>query len=159
MNKPTKPAALIGDREIVATRIFNAPRELVWKMWTDPQHVAKWWGQNGFTNTIHEMNVKPGGVWRFVMRGPDGREYSNRIVYLEVVEPERLVYAHGGDEFGNNAHFQVTVSFVEQGSKTKLTTLMAFPSTAAREHGIRKYGALEGQTQNLDRLQNYLAKM
>ena len=66
------------------------PRELVFKMWTDPKHVAQW-GPKGFTNTIYEMDVKPRGVWRFVMHGPDGVDYKNRIVYIEIVEPERLV--------------------------------------------------------------------
>ena len=80
-------AASTADREIAATRIFDAPRELVWKAWTDPKHVAQWWGPNGFTNTIHEMNVSPGGVWRFMMHGPDGTDYPNRIVFIEVVEP------------------------------------------------------------------------
>lgn len=66
-------------------------------MWTDPKHIA-WWGPNGFTNTIHEMNVKPGGVWRFIMHGPDGTDYPNKILFIEVVKPERLVYTHGSDE-------------------------------------------------------------
>src|SRR3954449_1876611 len=102
-----------ADREIVAVRVFDAPRELVWKLWTDPHHVAQWWGPNGFTNTIHEMDVRPGGVWRFIMHGPDGVDYPNRIVFIEVVEPERLVYSHGGDE-GDPVQFHVTVTFAEQ---------------------------------------------
>lgn len=81
-----------ADREIGTTRIFNAPRELVGKAWADPKHVALWWGPNGFTNTISEMSVKPGGTWRFVMHGPDGTDDPNKIVFLEVVKPERLVY-------------------------------------------------------------------
>ncbi len=82
------------DREIVATRLLDAPRELVWEVWTDPKHLAQWWGSNGFANTIHEIEVKPGGVWRFIMHGPDGTDYKNEIVYVEVVKPERLVYDH-----------------------------------------------------------------
>lgn len=72
--------ASTADREIATTRIFDAPRKLVWKAWTDPNHVAHWWGPNGFTNTIHEMNVAPGGVWRFMMHGPDGTDWPNKIV-------------------------------------------------------------------------------
>ena len=83
-------AAGAAAREIVAARVFDAPRELVFDAWTDPEHVAQWWGPNGFTNTIHEMDVRPGGVWRFVMHGPDGVDYNNKIVYIEVVKPERL---------------------------------------------------------------------
>ncbi len=83
-----------ADREIVATRIFNAPREIVWKMWADPGHVVQWWGPKGFTTTIQEMDVRVGGTWRLIMHGPDGRDYHNHIVYLEIREPERLVYEH-----------------------------------------------------------------
>src|SRR5258706_7128695 len=77
-------------------RVFDAPRELVWKVWTEPEHIGKWWGPNGFTTTTHKMEVKAGGVWRFVMHGPDGRDYQNKITFIEVVKPERLVYKHGG---------------------------------------------------------------
>jgi uncharacterized protein YndB with AHSA1/START domain len=78
------------DREIVTTRVFDAPREMVFDAWTDPKHIGQWWGPIGFTTTTHEMDVRPGGVWRFTMHGPDGRDYKNRIVYTEIVRPERL---------------------------------------------------------------------
>jgi uncharacterized protein YndB with AHSA1/START domain len=81
-----------ADRELVFTRVYDAPRELVFEAWTDPKHLTQWWGPNGFTTTIHEMDVRPGGVWRLVMHGPDGKDYNNRIAFLEVVKPERLVY-------------------------------------------------------------------
>src|SRR5207248_2469506 len=97
MNEANQPATLVGDREIVATRIFDAPRELVFKVWTDPKHIGNWWGPKGFATTTFSMDVRPGGVWRFVMHGPDGRDYENKITYLEVVAPERIVYKHGGD--------------------------------------------------------------
>ena len=89
---------LAGDREIIATRIFNAPRSLVFEMWTDQKHIEQWWGPTGFTTTTYRHEVKPGGVWRFVMHGPDGRDYQNKITFVEVVAPERLVYRHGGDK-------------------------------------------------------------
>src|SRR5579871_1837127 len=94
-----------ADRELVFKRVFHAPRELVFKTWTEPEHLAHWWGPNGFTTTIQEMDVRPGGAWRLVMRGPDGREYKNRIVFVEVVRPERLVYKHvpeAGSEPGSH---------------------------------------------------------
>ena len=81
-------------REITVTRVISASRETVFEMWTNPKHIAQWWGPRGFTNTIEEMDVRPGGVWRFVMHGPDGVDYPNKIVYREVVRPERLVYSH-----------------------------------------------------------------
>jgi uncharacterized protein YndB with AHSA1/START domain len=149
---------LVGDREIAAVRVFDAPRELVWKVWTDPEHVGKWWGPNGFTTTTHSMEVKPGGVWRFVMHGPDGRDYENKITYIEVLKPERLVYKHGGDKEVEPVNFQVTVSFREQSGRTRVDMRMVFPSAKARDHVIETYGAFEGLKQHLGRLGAYLAK-
>src|SRR6478736_590865 len=85
-------------REIVVTRVFDAPRELVWEVWTDPKHVGHWWGPNGFSTTTAAMEVRPGGVWRYVMHGPDGRDYQNRIIFDEITPPERIVYRHDGGE-------------------------------------------------------------
>jgi uncharacterized protein YndB with AHSA1/START domain len=118
-----------ADREIVTTRVMDAPRELVFKAWTDPDHLVHWWGPKGFTNTFHEFDLKPGGVWRFVMHGPDGGDYQNESVFVEIVKPERIVFHHV-----SAPQFQVTVTLAEQAGKTKLT-------------------------QNLDRLEAQLAKM
>src|SRR5271169_6856823 len=85
-----------SDREIIISRVFDAPRELVWQAMSDPQHVVNWWGPVGFTSTIEKMEFRPGGVWKHVMRGPDGAEYPNKSVFKEIVPPERIVYAHGG---------------------------------------------------------------
>jgi uncharacterized protein YndB with AHSA1/START domain len=68
-------------RTIVTTRVFDAPRELVFEAWTNPKHLVQWWGPHGFTTTIRAIDARPGGVWRFVMHGPDGVDYENRIVY------------------------------------------------------------------------------
>jgi len=146
------PATLVGEREIAATRIFNAPRELVWKAWTERERIGNWWGPKGFTTTTYSMDVKPGGVWRFVMHGPDGRDYQNKITYVEVVEPERLVYKHGGDKDVEPVNFQVTVSFAEEDGKTRLEMRMVFPSANARDHIVQTYGAVEGLNQTLGRL-------
>lgn len=108
-------ARATSDREIVLTRVLDAPRELVFDAWTDRKHIAQWWGPRGFTTTIHEMDVRPGGVWRFMMHGPDGVDYPNRIVFREVVKPERLVYDHGSDDPADPAQFHVTVTFAKQG--------------------------------------------
>src|SRR5437868_15207080 len=97
-NDANMPATLVGDREILATRTFDAPRELVFNMWTDQKHIEQWWGPKGFSTTTYAMEVKPGGVWRFVMHSPEGRDYQNKITFLQVVEPERIVYKHGGDK-------------------------------------------------------------
>src|SRR5262245_13248260 len=110
------------DREIVLSRLFNAPRELVWSVWTDPNHVSKWWGPRGFTTTTESMDVRPGGMWLYTMHGPDGTKYPNKIFYREIVEPERIVYDHGGGE-GDlaDAEFVATTTFEAQGGKTKVT--------------------------------------
>lgn len=146
------PVIDASDREIAASRLFDAPRELVWKMWTDPHHVAQWWGPRGFTNTIHEMDVRPGGHWRFHMHGPDGRNYRNEIVYHEVVKPERLVYDHLSEPF-----FHVTATFVEENGKTRVTLRSLFRSPEARRKVIETFGALEGMKQTLARLGEQLA--
>lgn len=142
-----------ADREIAATRVFDAPPDLVFQMWTDPKHVAQWWGPNGFTTTIHEMDVRPGGVWRFVMHGPDGVDYNNKSVYVEVVKPERLVYDHV-----SGPKFRATVIFEDRGGKTSVTVRMLFESVAERERTIEKFGAVEGLNQTLGRLKDHLAK-
>jgi uncharacterized protein YndB with AHSA1/START domain len=142
------------DREISTTRTFDAPRELVWSVWTDPKHIEQWWGPNGFTTTTKEYDLRPGGVWLFTMHGPDGTDYRNDVTFTAVVEPELLQYDHGPSPI-----FSVTVKFDEDGERrTKLTMQMLFPTAAERDRTIEKFGALEGQKQTLNRLEKYLAK-
>jgi uncharacterized protein YndB with AHSA1/START domain len=147
-----------SDREIVITRILDAPRELVYEAWTNPKHIAQWWGPNGFTNTIHEMNVKIGGVWRFIMHGPDGTDYPNKIVFEEVIKAKRLVYTHGSDDDNDPHAFHVTVTFEDEGKKTKLTMHSVFGSAAILEE-MKKFGAIEGGNQTLNRLEAHLRTM
>ena len=146
-----------ASREILIARTFNAPRELVFEAWTDPKHVAQWWVPDGFTNTIHEMNVTPGVVWRFTMHGPDGVDYPNKIAFLEVVRPERLVYVHGDEN--EPGQFHVRVTFAAQGAMTHLTMRALFRSAAERDEVVKKHNAVEGGKQMLGRLDAYLAKM
>lgn len=146
-----------ADREIVFTRVFAAPRERVFQAWTRPEQIPAWWGPRGFTTTIHEMEVRPGGVWRFTMHGPDGTDYPNRVVYTEVTPPERLAYDHGGDEGTEDVSFQVTVVFAEEaGGGTRITMRMLFASAEEREK-MAEFGVTEGGNQTLDRLGEHLA--
>ena len=145
------PTESQASREMVVTRVFDAPRDLVFQMWTDPKHIAQWWGPNGFTSTIYEMDVKPGGVWQFVMHGPDGVDYQNKVVYLEIVRPERIVYSHV-----SGPQFQMTVTFVEDGGQTRLTAQMLFESAALRDKVAEQFGAVEGLKQTIGRLHEYL---
>jgi uncharacterized protein YndB with AHSA1/START domain len=157
MNEKKGTATSSADREISITRVFDAPRDLVWKVWTEPDHIARWWGPNGFTNTIHTMDVRPGGVWDFIMHGPDGVDYPNKAFYHEVKKPERLFYDHG--EPGGPSYFQVTVTFDDVAGKTKLTMTMLFRTAEERNAVAEKYGAVEGLKQNMDKLGEYLAKI
>lgn len=144
------PAASEG-REIMATRIFDAPRELVFKLWTDPEHIVKWWGPKGFRNTIFEMDVRPGGRWRHVMHGPDGVDYKNESIYREVVEPELLVYEHL-----SGPAFLATVIFDDLGEKTRVSMRMVFESAEVCRKTIEVFHAVEGLDQTLQRLADQL---
>ncbi|MGA8028974.1 MAG: SRPBCC family protein [Bryobacteraceae bacterium] len=157
--KGVSAVADTADRELVFTRVFDAPRELVFEAWTDPKHIAQWWGPKGFTTTIQEMDVRPGGVWRHVMRGPDGRDYLNKIVFLEVTKPERLVYKHEPEHGSEPVHHQTTVTFADEGGKTRLSMQMLFASAADRKYVVDTYGAVEGANQTLSRLAEHLPLM
>lgn len=146
-----------SDREVVVKRTFDAPRELVWKAWTEPERIAQWWGPSGFTTTTEVMDVRPGGEWRHVMHGPDGRSYPNQILYSEVIPPERLVYDHPAFG-GETAVFHAVVTFDAQGARTEVTMRMIFPSAADLRHVDEKYGAIEGASQTVARLGEHLAR-
>lgn len=149
-NNPTSTA----NREITSTRVFDAPRDLVWRAMTDPAHVVRWWGPRGFTTTIEKMEVRPGGTWKHVMHGPDGTDYPNQCVFTEVVPGERLVFVQGGaTPDGSEVQFVATWSFdALSESRTRVTVRMVFPSAADRDRVAKEYGAVEGLTQTLDRL-------
>ena len=147
------------ERELVLTRIFDAPRELVFKAWTDPKQVAQWWGPHGFTNPVCDLDVRPGGAIRIHMRGPDGTVYPMTGVYQEVVEPERLVFTSAALDADGNPMFEVltTVTFAEQGGKTKqIMRARVVKSTAEAAPYIK--GMEAGWTQSLERLAKSLAK-
>lgn len=147
------PVEAFSDREIVTTRVLDAPRELVFRAFSNPDHLARWWGPNGFTNTFQEFDMRPGGFWRFVMHGPDGIDYRNESVFVEVVYPERIVFRH----LKPIHEFQMTVILVEQDGKTRLTWHMLFESVAEC-HKVKAFAAAANE-QNLDRLEAQLAKM
>ena len=116
-------AALSAERELVITRIFDAPCRLVFKMWTEPEHLVRWWGPSGFTTISGRMDVRTGGVWSRSMRAPDGRVIRKHGVYREIVMPERLVFTYVTDDpVGNpGPETLVTVTFTDLGRKTRLT--------------------------------------
>ena len=146
-------------RSIIGTRVFDAPRDLVFSVWTYPKHLAQWWGPYGFTTTTSSFDIRPGGVWRFVMHGPDGRDYQNLITFEEIVPPERIVYRHGGDDDVEPVRFSTTVTFQDLGGKTRITMRLDFPSAAERDRVNSKYGADRGLAQTLARLEQHVVKM
>jgi uncharacterized protein YndB with AHSA1/START domain len=151
-------ASSTADREIVLTRTVSAPRELVWEAYTDEKHITHWWGPRGYTITNQEMDVRVGGMWRFIMHGPDGTDWDNRVVYREIVRPERLVWDHGSDRDDDPRAFHVTITFAEQDGKTTVTQRMVMPTVEQLEEVIG-FGAVELGNQTLARLDEYLATM
>lgn len=135
-----------ADREFVHWRLIDAPRERVFRAFSDPAHLARWWGPKGFSNTFHEFDLRPGGAWRFVMRGPDGRDYPNASVFVEVVVPERVVFEH---VLGH--HFVLTITFSAQDGKTLVGWRQVFDTPAERQR-IERF-VTEANEQNLDRLE------
>lgn len=153
-----------SDRELVITRIFNAPRELVFKAWTEAEHIAQWWGPQGFTTRVIEQDLRPGGKSRYIMVGPDGSEYPVKGVFLEVVSPERIVTTDEFDEGFEQvmdmdlpSGMVMTVLFEEIDSKTKLT-LRIVHSTAEERRKHEEMGVVGGWNSTFDCLEEYLEK-
>lgn len=139
---------------LVHTRLLDAPGDLVWEVWTNPEHIKEWWGPNGFSLTTKSMTVEPGKIWEFIMHGM-GRDWDNKIEYLEVKKPSLLTYKHTGAE-NEDYNFSVAVYFEEVEGKTLLTMKSTFKSEAIIEELNRKVNAIEGGKQTLNRLENYL---
>ena len=145
--------------EMVIERVFDAPREMVWKAWTDPEHVAQWWGPNGMTTRVDELDLRPGGSWRYVMLAPNGTEYPQSGIFREVVAPETIV---------TSAEFKVGVAlpqevvltyrFDDLGNKTKLTMRVAHSSAEERRQA-EDMGAAGGWSSNFDSLDEHLSTL
>jgi uncharacterized protein YndB with AHSA1/START domain len=147
----------VDDKTLATSRLYAHPRERVWQAWTDPTEIGKWWGPHGFTTTTTEMEVRVGGTWRFVMHGPDGRDYQNRVTYTEVQEPVRLGYRHEGAGDTEDIHFDVTVEFVEEApGSTRLEMRSVFETAPELRRVIEEFGAKEGARQTLERLADHL---
>jgi uncharacterized protein YndB with AHSA1/START domain len=153
IHETNRTAAQVGDREITITRIIDASREQVFEAWTKEEHLSKWWGPQGFTTTFQTFDLKPGGIWQFIMHGPDGVNYPNTNVFVEIVKPERIVIKH--DVF---PHFQATATFEDQYGKTKLTYSSVFEENTDVFDKVKTY-AVPGAEQTMDRLEEHLASM
>lgn len=150
---PEQDPASTADREIVNTRVLNAPRQLVFRALSEPEHLAQWWGPKDFRSTLHQFDFRPGAYWDITLHGPDGVDYRNEYVLLEAVEPERIVISHP-----DPAHnFQLIIVLTEEGKSTRLTWCMRFESTEHCEQ-VKPF-VIEANEQSLDRLEAELAKM
>ena len=147
------------DREIVLSRVFDAPRELVFKAWTENEQLSAWFCPKGFTTKTHEIDVRVGGRWRFDMIAPDGTVYDNRMVFLEIKAPQLIVLDHGHDKDDDPTRFRVTVTFDAQSDgKTVLTMRQLHPTKEQRDTGIG-FGAVEIGYGTIDNLALYLRRI
>jgi len=156
-NDRQKSIAGTTDRELVVRRTYNATAEELFDAFTDRETIGHWWGPNGFRTTTHEMDVRPGGVWRFTMHGPDGTDYENFIAYRTVERPRRLEYDHGSSP--EIIEFTTTVTFQERDGKTEITMRALFRTAEARRRAVEDYGALEGGKQTLARLADHVDRL
>ena len=141
------------ERELILQREVPFPRDLVWKAMTDPEHVNKWWGPDGFTNEAVSLDFRVGGAWTFDMVGPDGTHYPNHSIFKEITPQARLVFDHGD---GARIWFEATITLQDTGKGTLITVRQLYPSRESRDEVINKYGAIEGGKQHLAKLEAYV---
>lgn len=157
-------ALIPDDRRFEIEREFDAPRELVWKMFADPYHLSRWWGPKGFTNPVVELDFRQGGRWYHVMRGPDGRDYPADSEFVEITPPERIVYRNRQLDdavFAGNPppSFLRVITFAAlPGNQTRLT-LNAYFDTAANKDAVTRRGFREGTLESYDKLAAHLATL
>jgi uncharacterized protein YndB with AHSA1/START domain len=153
---------LPADKEILITRTFDAPRELVWQMWTTADHLRHWWGPQGWTLPVCELDFRPGGSWFYCMQGPDGMRSCGKATYLEIDSPIRIVYEDAfvdanGNPFEDMPVAHVTLKFAEAGGKTTVTNSVRYATKADRDKVI-EMGMEAGIDQTFNRLEAYLAQ-
>jgi uncharacterized protein YndB with AHSA1/START domain len=148
-----------AERELTITRVFDAPRVLVFQAWTDPKHLAQWWGPQGFTNPVCEFDARAGGALRIHMRGPDGSIYPMKGVIQEIVVPARLVFTNIAVDASGKHLLEglTTVAFSEEQGKTKMT--LHTRAVAVTEMAIAYLQGMEmGWTQSIDKLEAFVAR-
>ncbi len=147
------------DREIVLSRVISAPRALVFKAWSDPRHLPRWFGPAGFTIETQDIEIRVGGRWRFALIAPDGTRYDSRIVFLRVDAPRLLEFDHGSDKDVDPGKFRMIITFDEQSDgKTVITFRQLHPTKEQRDAGIG-FGAVEFGYQTLEKLAQHVAAL
>ncbi|WJK42626.1 SRPBCC family protein [Solwaraspora sp. WMMA2056] len=153
---PAEPPT--ADREIVISRVIDAPPELVFEAFTEVRHLSQWWGPAGFSTTTRSFEFRVGGGWDFVMHGPDGTDYSEWITWTEIVPPQRIALLHGESSDDPNA-FESTLAFAPDGAATRIVMRTVFPTRELRDQAVEKYHAIEGGEQTLSNLAAYVAEL
>ena len=145
-------------REIVISRLIDAPRELVFEVFTEVRHLSRWWGPDGFTTTTRAFEFRVGGVWNFVMHGPDGTDYQEWISWTEIAPPERIALLHGESQDDPNA-FESVLTFALDGATTRIDMRTVFPTKELRDEAVERYHAVEGGRQTLANLAAYVTEI
>lgn len=155
-----KTTTRVEGQALIVERIFQAPRELVWDAWTKPEHVSRWWGHGGVPLYACEIDLRVGGTYRYVQRGPDGTEFPFTGTYREIVKPERLNYTMIFDMVPYNEHESVIFDSFEQlaDGRTKLTMRTEYDSVEALQGSIAS-GAEQGAIASMERYAEYLAQL
>src|SRR5512142_2426867 len=148
----------MADREIVISRVIDAPRELVFEAFTQVRHRSRWWGPEGFSTTTRSFEFRVGGAWDFVMHGPDGTDYQEWITWREIVPPERIALLHGESRDDPNA-FESVLAFEPAGDETRIVMRTMFPTRELRDEAVEKYHAIEGGEQTLSNLAAYITEI
>ncbi|ABP55126.1 SRPBCC family protein [Salinispora tropica] len=146
-----------SDREIVVSRLIDARQELVFEAFTEVEHLSRWWGPKGFTTTTRSFEFREGGVWDFVMHGPDGTDYPEWITWIELVPPKRITLLHGTSRDDPKA-FESTLDFTSHGAATRIVMRSVFPTPQLRDQAVLEYHAIEGGEQTLGNLAAYVVE-
>jgi uncharacterized protein YndB with AHSA1/START domain len=155
---PGAPAqSATADREIVVSRVIDAPRELVFEAFTEVRHLSRWWGPEGFTTTTQSFEFREGGEWVFVMHGPDGTDYTDWITWTGIDPPERISLLHGEFRGDPNA-FESVVTFAPDGAATRIEMRTVFPTQELRDAAVENYHVIEGGRQTLGKLAAYVTE-
>jgi uncharacterized protein YndB with AHSA1/START domain len=150
--------SMTAEREIVISRVISAPRELVFEAFTEVRHLSRWWGPEGFTTTTRAFEFRVGGVWDFVMHGPDGTDYQEWISWTEIAPPERIALVHGEFSGDPNA-FESVLTLAPDGAATRIELRTVFPTKELRDEAVDKHHAIEGGRQTLDNLAAYVTEV
>ena len=145
-------------REIVISRVIDAPPELVFEAFTEVRHLSRWWGPERFTTTTRAFEFRVGGEWDFVMHGPDGTDYTEWICWTEITPPVRIALLHGESRGDPNA-FESVLTFAADGAATRIEMRTVFPTQELREEAVEKYHAIEGGQQTLSNLAAYVTEI